>query len=89
MIESWKAHLNNGTKFGAIMMDFQKPSIVSNIIFFSLKLHAYGLGNSLVEFFCCHISNRYQRSEAATGGVLQKKMFLEIHRKKPVPESLF
>ena len=83
MIESWKAQLNNATKVGAIIMDFQKPSTVS------LKLHAYGLGNSLAEFFCSYISNRYQRSEAATGGVLHKKVFLEIHRKKPVPESLF
>ena len=30
-----------------------------------------------------------EKTDAATRGVLYKKVFLKIHRKTPVPESLF
>ena len=51
MIESWKAKLNNGSKFGVIIMNFSKAfdSLNRDLLLAKLLL-AYGLDNNAVSF---------------------------------------
>ena len=62
MIESWKAKLNNGSKFGVIIMNFSKAfdSLNRDLLLAKLLL-AYGLDNNAVSFMRSYLKNRLRR----------------------------
>ena len=62
MIESWKAKLNNGSKFGVIIMNFSKAfdSLNRDLLLAKLLL-AYSLDNNAVSFMRSYLKNRLRR----------------------------
>ena len=58
--KSWKAKLNNGSKFEVIIMDLLKAFDSLNHDLSFAKLEAYGLDNNAVSFIRSCLTNRLQ-----------------------------
>ena len=78
MIESWKARLNNGTKFGGIIMDLSKVFDSLNHNLLLSKFKAYGVDNNPVEFFCSYIFSSHQSSKINNSFSQWKKVLARV-----------